>query len=107
MQSHANLARAGLAGAIFAVLAACTPPPPGITYDEYVSPWVGGTETGLVSAWGIPQNTHTLETGGRIVEYTRTQGTEVVCTTRFNIDQTGNITKYWYRGSHCRAPSGG
>ncbi len=107
MKTHAKHALAGLAGAALAILGACTPPPPGLTYDEYVSPWVGGTEVGLVSAWGIPQNTHALETGGRIVEYTRQQGGETVCTTRFNIDESGTITKYWYRGSKCRAPRAG
>ena len=96
---------AGAAAALF-VVTACTPLPPGPTYDEYVARWVDDTEVSLVSSWGIPGKTHSLETGGRIVEYTRNQEGEVVCTTRFTIDEAGKIIKYWYRGTKCRAPKG-
>jgi hypothetical protein len=84
--------------------AACTKPPLGPSYEEYVARWVNSTEANLVSAWGIPGKSHSLETGGRIIEYTKSESGEVICTTRFTIDETGRIVKYWYRGSKCRAP---
>ncbi len=106
MQGRACFPRAAGAAAAVFVVTACTPPPPGPTYDEYVARWVEEMEVSLVSSWGIPRKTHSLETGGRIVEYTRRQEGKVVCTTRFTIDEAGKIIKYWYRGSKCRAPRG-
>ena len=88
------------------IVSACTPPPPGPSYEEHVNRWVGDTEVNLVSAWGIPGATHGLETGGRVVEYAKDEGGSVVCTTRFTIDETGRIIKYWYLGSKCKAPKG-
>ena len=85
-------------------VAACTKPASGPTYDEYVARWVGDAEVNLVSAWGIPAKSHALQQGGRIVEYTRAQNEDVVCTTRFTIDESGRIVKYWYLGSRCRPP---
>ena len=94
------------AAAALVIVSACTPPPAGPTYDEHVARWVGDTEVNLVSAWGLPAGTHALETGGRIVEYTKKQEGSVVCTTRFTIDEAGRIIQYVYRGSGCKAPKG-
>ena len=55
------------------------------------------TEVSLMSSWGIPEKTHSLETEGRIVEYTRKLEGEIVCTTRITIDESSKIAKYWYR----------
>ncbi len=107
MQGKAYFAHTACAVAALVILTACTPPPPGPTYDEYVGRWVEDTEVSLVSSWGIPEKTHSLETGGRIVEYTRKLEGEVVCTTRFTIDESGKIMKYWYRGTKCKALRGG
>ena len=104
MQANAYYRLSGCAGAALAVLAACTPPAPPPSYDAYVAGWVDKTEIGLVSSWGIPEKTHDLETGGRIVEYARKLEGEVVCTTRFTVNETGTITKYWYSGRKCLAP---
>ncbi len=106
MQRGTHFRHAVCAVVTLFVATACTPLPPGPSYDEYVARWVDDTEVSLVSSWGIPGKTHSLETGGRIVEYTRSQEGEVVCTTRFTIDEAGKIIKYWYRGTKCRAPKG-
>ncbi len=106
MQGGFCFPRAVGAATALLVVTACTPLPPGPSYDEYVARWVEDTEVSLVSSWGIPGKTHSLETAGRIVEYTRMQEGEVVCTTRFTIDEAGKIIKYWYRGTKCRAPKG-
>ncbi len=71
MQGIAYFAHTACAAAALVVLTACTPPPPGLTYDEYVGRWVEDTEVSLVLSWGIPEKTHSLMTGGRIVEFTR------------------------------------
>ncbi len=107
MQGKAYFAHTACAVAALFVLMACTPPPPGPTYDEYVGRWMKDTEVSLVSSWGIPEKTHSLMTGGRIVEFTRKLEGEIVCTTRFTINEYGRIMKYWYRGTKCRAPRGG
>ncbi len=106
MQNKSYLPHTAVIVAGLCAATACTPPPPGPTYVEYVGRWVQDTEVNLVSTWGIPENTHSLETGGRIVEYTREQEGDIVCTTRFTIDENGRIVKYWYRGTKCKPPKG-
>ena len=104
MQTNAQYRLFGCAALALIVLAACTTPAPPPSYDDFVASWMNKSEVGLVSSWGIPEKTHDLETGGRIVEYARKQEGEVVCTTRFTVNEAGTITKYWYRGSKCLAP---
>ena len=106
MQGKAYFAHTACAVAALVVLTACTPPPPGPTYDEYVGRWVEDTEVSLVSSWGIPVKTHSLETGGRIVEYTRKLEGEIVCTTRITIDESSKIAKYWYRWHQMQGTKG-
>ena len=93
------------------LLAACASEDPAATsapvsYDAAVSQWMDDTESNLVNAWGIPSKSHPMETGGRIVEYTRTVAGKTVCTTRFTIDGNGLIRRTWFTGSDCRAPNG-
>ena len=95
---------AGLVAAGGLLLAACATPAPGPTYDEYVSRWVNDAEVNLVGAWGIPDKSHTLEGGGRILEYSAEDASGVLCTTRFTLDPLGRVTKYWYRGTKCKPP---
>jgi len=97
----------GLALAAALALAACKSPPRGLTYDEYVSRFIEDTENNLVSAWGIPDDSYSLETGGRLLEYVEQDTNEVLCTTRFTIDSYGLVKKYWYRGKKCLPPQQG
>ena len=106
MRGKAYFAHAACAVAALVVLTACTPPPPGPTYAEYMESWMKDTEISLVSSWGLPEKTHSLETGGRIVEFRRKLEGKIVCTTRFTINEYGRIMKYWYRGTKCEAPRG-
>ena len=59
-----------------------------------------------MSSWGIPEKTHSLETEGRIVEYTRKLEGEIVCTTRITIDESSKIAKYWYRWNYMQGTKG-
>ncbi|MDJ0983560.1 MAG: hypothetical protein QNI94_18195 [Kiloniellales bacterium] len=89
-------------------LASCSssPPPKEIeSYDQAVSRWMEQTEANLVNAWGIPQKSHSMETGGRVIEYVRVKSGKTLCTTRFTIDGYGLIKKTWFRGSDCQVPS--
>lgn len=61
-------------------------------------------EANLVGAWGVPDKSHDLEGGGRILEYSSQDASGVLCTTRFTLDLLGRATKYWYRGNKCKAP---
>lgn len=92
-------------------LASCTttPPPPKQIepYDQSVSRWMDETEANLVNAWGIPQKTHSMETGGRVIEYIRIESGKTLCTTRFTIDGYGVVKKTWFRGSDCQVPTDG
>lgn len=104
MHAIAQFRLLGCACAALTILAACAASAPAPSYDEFVASWMNKSEVGLVSSWGIPEKTHDLETGGRIVEYARKFEGEVVCTTRFTVNEAGTITKYWYRGRKCLAP---
>jgi hypothetical protein len=99
-----KLALGTLAGA--AALACSTPPvDSGPTYQDEVSRWTGEREADLVTSWGMPQKTHVLADGGRIIEY-RSQGekTEDTCTTRFTLDRSGKVVRSWYNGISCTVP---
>ncbi|MDJ0942887.1 MAG: hypothetical protein QNJ30_05465 [Kiloniellales bacterium] len=97
--------------AVLLGLASCTasaPPPKEIdSYDRAVSGWMEETEASLINAWGIPQKTHSMETGGRVIEYVRVKSGKTLCTTRFTIDGYGVVKKAWFRGSDCQVPSSG
>ena len=103
-EAHSTTARtwriaAGAAG--LAIALACAAPPP--NYAEQLSRWQGRSEADLVSTWGMPQSTHVLADGGRVLEY-RGTGDAERCTTRFTLDATGTIMRWWYSGVNCGAP---
>lgn len=75
-------------------------------YEQYVARWIEESEANLVAAWGIPDSSHAMETGGRIIEYTQRREGQLNCTTRFTIDSFGRVQKSWYRGNRCLAPDG-
>lgn len=84
-------------------LAGCssTPPQP---YNQYLASWKGKSEQELVIAFGIPENTHVMAQGGRVLEYTRKDSGDLVCTTRFTISSGGRVDGWWYKGKDCSAP---
>ena len=108
--SHRVVARriAAVAAGIAATLScASTPVDSGPSYPEQLSRWQGGSEADLVSTWGMPQNTHVLADGGRIIEYRNPGEDESPCTTRFTLDPTGTIVRWWFAGVSCSAPKAG
>jgi len=105
--THRVLARrfAAVAAGIAATLAcASTPPPSGPSYPEQLSRWEGGSEADLVITWGMPQETHVLADGGRIIEYRNSGADGSSCTTRFTLDRSGTIVRWWYAGVSCSTP---
>lgn len=93
---------AGLAAAL-----ACASPPPVDSrpaYQDEVSRWTGEKEADLVTSWGMPQKTHVLADGGRIIEYRSTGEDESSCTTRFTLDKGGKVVSSWYNGVSCAVP---
>ena len=95
---------AGTAVALAALACASPPPVEGPAYQDEVSRWTGEKEAGLVTSWGMPQRTHVLADGGRIVEYRSTGEDETSCTTRFTLDKGGRIVSSWYNGVGCTVP---
>ena len=93
----------GAVGIAAALACASTPPDSGPTYQDEVSRWQGEKEAELVTSWGMPQKTHVLADGGRIIEY-RSEGEEEKCTTRFTLDSKGRIVSSWYSGVGCTVP---
>ena len=89
--------------------ASAPPAPVEVTpsYHEQISRWSGETEANLVTAWGVPGRTHVLATGGRIIEYVQVGAGESLCTTRFTLDESGTIMRWWYTGNDCHAPRSG
>ena len=100
------LAALAAAGAL-AMACASAPQETGASYQEQVSRWNGGSEAELVTTWGMPQETHVLADGGRIIEYRRSGEDESTCTTRFTLDRGGKIVRWWYTGTSCVAPNHG
>ena len=97
---------AGAAG-IAAILGCASLPPSGPSYREQLSRWEGQSEADLVTTWGMPQETHVLADGGRILEYRYSGEDESSCTTRFTLDRSGKIVRWWYAGVGCSAPKTG
>ena len=96
---------AGIAVAAAALACASTSPvDSGPTYQDEVSRWTGEKEAELVTSWGMPQRTHVLADGGRIIEYKSTGQDETSCTTRFTLDKSGKIVSSWYNGVDCSVP---
>ena len=98
---------AAVAAAVGAALACASPPDTGPSYQEQVSRWKGESEAELVTTWGMPGKTHVLADGGRIIEYQSAGEDETSCTTRFTLDQSGKIVRWWYTGLRCAAPQNG
>ena len=109
-KKRVNRTRALRSGVIVwsvAVVAACAPsraPITPITYEEYIARWESKSETQVVVAWGMPDQTHNSTDGGRVIEYRRAAGGVVACVTRFTMDSTGRVINWWYRGDDCRPP---
>src|SRR5262245_2417130 len=103
-RTTARIAASGIAAgaAGLALGLACAAPPP--NYPEQLSRWQGESEADLVSTWGMPQSTHVLADGGRVLEYRETDDGER-CTTRFTLDSSGTIMRWWYAGVKCAAPA--
>ncbi|MDA8362971.1 MAG: hypothetical protein M0Z84_03950 [Gammaproteobacteria bacterium] len=40
-------------------------------YEKILQSWVGGSEDDLVQAWGPPQSSYPLSSGGKVIEYIR------------------------------------
>jgi len=101
---------AALCGLVAVLLAGCQSPPPSpervAAYEQYVGRWIQDSEANLVASWGIPDSSHAMETGGRVIEYRAVMEKNVVCITRFTIDSFGRVQKSWYRGSRCATPEG-
>jgi hypothetical protein len=51
----------------------------------------------------MPQKTHVLADGGRVIEYRRKGGDAGSCTTRFTLDPSGTVVRWWYAGAGCPA----
>jgi hypothetical protein len=94
------------AAAVAAALACASAPPvdSGPAYQDEVSRWTGDKEAELVTSWGMPQRTHVLADGGRIIEYRSTGEDESACTTRFTLDKSGKVVSSWYNGVGCTVP---
>ncbi|MFY1961593.1 hypothetical protein [Achromobacter xylosoxidans] len=66
------------------------------TYNDVNASWVGATEERLISKWGPPKNSYTLESGAKIVSYEGIWGpisAYHVCVEKFMIEK-GIVTKW-------------
>ncbi|WYX50328.1 hypothetical protein WJ977_26135 [Achromobacter xylosoxidans] len=80
------------------------------TYNDVNAPWVGSTEEQLISKWGPPKKSYTLESGAKIISYEDMWGpisAYHVCVEKFMIEK-GIVTKWGSRiarralRAHCR-----
>ncbi|ALM87051.1 hypothetical protein ASB57_17255 [Bordetella sp. N] len=66
------------------------------TYNDANAVWVGRTEEQLISKWGPPKKSYTLESGAKIVSYEDIWGPMSayhVCSEKFMIEK-GVVTKW-------------
>lgn len=66
------------------------------TYNDVNAPWVGSTEEQLISKWGPPKKSYTLENGAKIISYEDIWGpisSYHVCVEKFMIEK-GIVTKW-------------
>lgn len=74
------------------------------TYNDVNAAWVGSTEEQLVSKWGPPKKSYTLESGARIISYEEIYGpisAYHVCVEKFMIEK-GMVTKWGISGCPAR-----
>jgi hypothetical protein len=76
-----------------------------MAYQDSLNRWLNHSEADLVAAWGVPDRSQRLTTGGQALEYQRQGGDgHIVCTTLFSSDIYGMIRAWTYRGSACQPP---
>ncbi len=66
------------------------------TYNDVNAPWVGSTEEQLISKWGPPKKSYTLERGAKIISYEEIWGHLSAyheCIEKFMIEK-GVVTKW-------------
>ncbi|WP_254924300.1 hypothetical protein [Bordetella genomosp. 4] len=74
------------------------------TYNDVNATWVGSTEEKLVSKWGPPKKSYTLESGAKIISYEDIWGpisSYHVCVEKFMIEK-GMVTKWGISGCPAR-----
>jgi len=102
-EAMGNLGKTGALVACLAGLAACASNPPQ-PYNQYLASWKGKSEQELVIAFGIPDNSHVMAGGSRVLEYQEKESGRTVCTTRFTISSGGRVDGWWYKGTECAPP---
>lgn len=66
------------------------------TYNDVNAVWVGSTEEQLISKWGPPKKSYTLESGAKIISYEDIWGpisAYHICSEKFMIEK-GMVTKW-------------
>lgn len=74
------------------------------TYNDVNAEWVGSTEEQLISKWGPPKKSYTLESGAKIIAYEEIWGpisAYHVCSEKFMIEK-GMVTKWGISGCPSR-----
>lgn len=101
--SAAKIWRAGglLAAVVGLVGCSSSPAQP---YNQYLASWKGKSEQELVVAFGIPDDSHVMAGGSRVLEYSKMESSRLVCTTRFTISSGGRVDGWWYKGTDCDTP---
>ena len=107
MRVYDNATKIWKAGGILVALlgfvgCSSTPSQP---YNQYLASWKGKPEQELVVAFGIPDKSHVMAGGSRVLEYSKTESGRLVCTTRFTITSGGRVDGWWYKGTDCNTPS--
>jgi|WetSurMetagenome_2_1015567.scaffolds.fasta_scaffold1551186_1 hypothetical protein len=97
-------------------------------YEKVLNSWTGADINQLVSKWGYPDNSFQAPNGNRVYVYSRsgsytmptntninyygnyayatTTGGQTInlrCTTYFEVDGTGKIIKWSYKGNNCKS----
>lgn len=84
-------------------------------YEAKLNTWVGKNESDLVSQWGVPNNTYSLNDGSKLIMYQHNGGSASVpignmyytesywCKTTFTIDGSGVVKNWKHEGNKCES----
>jgi hypothetical protein len=70
-------------------------------YEAVLQQWTGRSESDLINAWGVPDKSQLLSSGGQVLEYNVRKGDKVTCSTLFTTNLTGMIERWTYKGTSC------
>lgn len=80
-------------------------------YRNGLDTWINSSEDNLIGTWGVPDQTYTMNNGGKLVTYNKVNGMvfrfgaaiPVGCKTTFQVSTSHIVESYKYEGNACKS----